>query len=147
MEKKQVSIFLKNSKYFSNFTTKEIQILLKFFKYKKFKNKEVVFNEGEIGDEFYIIKKGIVDICKKSYLGDRSVAKILEGDIFGEMSVIDNMPRSASAKADTECELICIKKTDFYKLKSKHPNIAVKFLDILLDIIAKRLRETTSKIL
>ncbi len=95
---------------------------------------ETVFKEGDIATEFYVIKNGQIDI----QLGNRLLDSLGANDIFGEMALIDSAPRSATALAKTDAEIVPISKKQFLLLVSRAPTFA---LDVM-GVLARRLRTT-----
>jgi CRP-like cAMP-binding protein len=93
---------------------------------------EAIFREGQKGDELYIIKSGTVEI----HGGQRVLAILDEGDFFGEMALIDQAPRSATAIAKTDVQLIPISEQRFIELVTETPAFALDMLRIL----ARRIR-------
>jgi CRP/FNR family transcriptional regulator, cyclic AMP receptor protein len=94
-----------------------------------------VFNEGEPGDCMYVVKSGLISLN----LHGRQIESIGRGGIFGEMAVIDREPRSASAVAETDCELVLIDKRRFWFLVQETPY----FAEIVMRVMADRLRRQT----
>ena len=94
----------------------------------------VIFREGEQADELFVIKSGYarVQIC------NRTMAELMADNIFGEMALIDSEPRSATAVAITDVELVPISEKQFLFLVSQTPYFALKVMRIL----AQRLRVT-----
>jgi len=100
----------------------------------------VVFKEGEVGTEMYVIQSGTVEIYKKTSRGDDKFLSTLEkGDFFGEMSILEDVSRSATARAKTDCELLKINQSTFDEMLRHNSEIAVRMLRKL----SRRLRETT----
>src|SRR5260370_6674871 len=66
---------------------------------------EYIFREGDLGTEMYIISDGKVEILNRLGDADRVLAVLEKGDFFGEMSVLGDMPRAASARALTDARL------------------------------------------
>jgi CRP/FNR family transcriptional regulator, cyclic AMP receptor protein len=95
----------------------------------------VIFREGERADELFVIKSGYVRI----QVGNRMMADLTAESIFGEMALIDSEPRSATAVAITDVELIPISEKQFLFLVSQTPYFALKVMRIL----AQRLRVTS----
>jgi CRP/FNR family transcriptional regulator, cyclic AMP receptor protein len=91
-----------------------------------------IFREGEQAQELFVIKSGDVRI----QLGNRTVSELHSNDIFGEMALIDNEPRSASAIAVTDVELVPVSEKQFLFLVSQTPYFALKVMRVL----AQRLR-------
>ncbi len=96
---------------------------------------EVLFKEGDPGDEIYIIKKGKIRIYKEIEGEERTLAILKEGEIFGEMAVLDGKPRSASAEAVENTVLEVLSKDSIVNVINSHP--MVKFL---IDTLIERLR-------
>jgi hypothetical protein len=87
-----------------------------------------IVEEGKTGAEMFIIEDGEVDILR-TYAGTEKVLSTLgPGDFFGEMSVLENRPRSASARARTACRLLPIDASTLDALLREHPEIAVRML-------------------
>jgi CRP-like cAMP-binding protein len=101
---------------------------------------EFVFREGEPGKEMFIIQKGKVEILKKFRKADRRVSLLEEGDFFGEMAILEDLPRTVSARAKTDCVLLRIDDATFDQMVRRNPEIPVRMLRKL----ARRLRETNA---
>ena len=95
----------------------------------------VIFREGEQAEELFVIKSGYVRI----QIGNRTMADLTTDNIFGEMALIDSEPRSATAEAITDVELVPISEKQFLFLVSQTPYFALKVMRIL----AQRLRVTS----
>jgi CRP-like cAMP-binding protein len=106
----------------------------------RFSAGQPIFEEGEVGTEMYVIQSGTVEIYKRSRRGDEKSLAILEkGDFFGEMSILEDVPRTAGARAKTDCELVRINQSTFDEMLRHNAEIAVRMLRKL----SRRLRETT----
>jgi CRP-like cAMP-binding protein len=81
-----------------------------------------VFEKGASGTAVYLIKSGMVRIYNEG--GD--LANLGEGDFFGEMALIEDKPRNASAETLSDCEIFVLNKEDFASLLQKSPEIARK---------------------
>jgi len=94
----------------------------------------VIFREGDAANELFVIKSGQVRI----QVGNRTITELGQDCIFGEMALIDSEPRSATAVAVTEVELVPVSEKQFLFLVSQTPNFALKVMRVL----AQRLRAT-----
>jgi CRP/FNR family transcriptional regulator, cyclic AMP receptor protein len=94
----------------------------------------LIFQEGDKADGLFIIKSGKVGIR----LGNRTLAELTVNSIFGEMALIDDAPRSATAIALTDVELVPVSEKQFLFLVSQTPFFALKVMRVL----ARRLRAT-----
>ena len=104
-----------------------------------FKTKEIIIEEGSPGDCAYIIEKGSVEVSKIAPNGEKLVLGILEkSEIFGEMALIDGLPRSATVTALENCVLsVCTKET-FNYLADHNPESLIPIFKVLV----RRLRST-----
>lgn len=102
------------------------------------KEGEYVFREGELGTEMYIINEGKVEILNQVGDEEQLLAVLEKGDFFGEMSVLEDLPRAASARAATDIRLLPINGSTFDQLLQGNPEIAVRMMRKL----SRRLRET-----
>ena len=101
------------------------------------KNK-IIFLEEEEGNELYMILKGSVKIVRISESGEEITLAVLQkGDFFGEMSLLDGKPRSATVISDEDSILILFNKNNFEKVIEKYPRIALKLLKELTSRLRK----------
>ncbi len=109
---------------------------------KTFKKGEVVCKEGDIGDEMFIIQSGKVAITKMSRDVETTLAVLTDGEFFGEMAIIDNQPRSATAKAVEDSNVIVLSSDIFESQISTNPKLIMR----ILRKMSNRLREADRKI-
>ncbi len=100
---------------------------------------DIIFSEGEIGTEMYIIQSGTVELLKEIGKETRVLATLEKGDFFGEMTVLEDLPRNASARAKTDVELVRINGATFDAMLKSNTEIAVRMMRKL----SRRLREVT----
>ena len=101
---------------------------------------EVIFEEGSIGQEFYIIESGKVEISQRIDSGKTLIAVLGNGDFFGEMAALTDAPRSATAKAIGKTTLMPISMEEVFRRMQTNP----QFTASLLQTLVNRLRSTTS---
>ena len=93
---------------------------------------ETLFNAGDFGESLYIINKGEVELSIRDTAGQKIILKIAgEDDIFGEISMLDNRPRSATATALTDAELFVLDRDDLLLLFQKKPDAGLNMLAAL----------------
>lgn len=85
--------------------------------------RSVIFRDGDPGDAVYLLAEGQVDIFKRTEEGEAPVNLLHPPDMFGEMSLLDDQPRSASARALTRVSLIVIPKKAFVTLVRREPRL------------------------
>jgi CRP-like cAMP-binding protein len=98
---------------------------------------KVIMKEGEAGVFMYVVLGGRVAISIKSKI----VEWVGPGGVFGEMALVDQSPRAATATADTDCDLLSINRGDFLTIVKTNPVFVVS----LLKAAADRLRDMTSR--
>ena len=99
---------------------------------------DVVFREGELGDALYVVVRGAVEIRR----GDDAIARITAPNVFGEMSVLDACPRSATAVAVEHTQLLVLGGEEFYEALQERFEVA----DGIIRLLSRRLREADEKL-
>jgi len=129
---------------FSGLRERDIKSLSEYCVECTFTKDETLLNQGEPGVGLYIIISGKVKIVKKTISGDAlEIAAHGPGDILGEITVLDNAPRSASVIAVENTECLYLSAWDFKARMKQHPEIALK----VLPVVVKRFRETNERLL
>jgi CRP-like cAMP-binding protein len=108
---------------------------------KKIPGGTVLFQEGDRGEEMFIIQSGKVKISKRIRGVEKTLATLDKGEFFGEMAILNDKPRSATAETLGECEMLVIDRKTFDALIRGNVEIAVRFIKRLAD----RLRETNDQ--
>ena len=97
--------------------------------YCAFASGQTIFQEGEPGDALYIVVEGQVDIRT----GEQLLETLNSGDILGEMALIDDQPRMASAIARTDCLLTPVNRPHFLALIQRNPRFALQVMRVMAD--------------
>jgi CRP-like cAMP-binding protein len=95
----------------------------------------MIFTEGMPGSELYIIQKGSVKITKIVDNNEVLLAVLKSSDIFGEMSILDNKPRSANAVAHEDAYLLAVNKANFERMVATQPQIVTRLTTLLSERI------------
>lgn len=90
---------------------------------------ERIFSEGDPGSFMAVVMRGSVLVQR----GGLTIAEIEAGSVFGEMALIDGLPRSADAVAKTHCRLACIDEQHFKSLVREVPDFALSLMKILVE--------------
>ena len=101
-----------------------------------------LMREGEESSTMYLLVKGQLEVLKRKGDLEKPIGQINEGDLVGEISFLDNSPRSASVRALTNSEIFPIPRESFKETFSKLPD----WYKTLHQTIVERLRKTTAKI-
>ncbi len=135
---------LRNVHFFDSLSNDELMIVSEHFHEMRLPAGKIVFSENEIGDSFYILKEGSLEITKKirDDLDTQAELNTLEPyEFFGEMALVDESPRSATAKAVTDVVLLRMDKRDFLKICLQYPQVIFN----LTKTMSKHLRNTNKQ--
>lgn len=106
-----------------------------------------IFQHGDAGDKLYLILEGRVRISREvAGMGEEALAILGPGDLFGEMALLDESPRSADARVHERCRLLAISKDSFDDLLFLHKDLAYEVLWSFVRLLVSRLRETNDKL-
>lgn len=97
----------------------------------------VLCEEGKVGKEFCLIISGTAKVTKNGH----EVAILGPGDAFGELSLLDHLPRSATVKAESEMDLVVLPAREFTSVMEEIPSMAMR----LLEAMSRRLRDADDK--
>ncbi len=103
---------------------------------------EMLFEQDEAGSDLFVVLRGAVKLLKD----DVCVAELGPGDHLGEMGLIDETPRSTSARVIESGKALCISRKDFQQILRKEPPLAVKLMWSFVRVLATRLRSTTAEL-
>ena len=126
----------------------ELRLLATYSQEERFQPDVVIFSEGERGDKLYIVVDGQVRISRRLQgMGEEALTILGRGDVFGEMALIDDEPRSADARAHTSgCTVFTIDSHRLEEVLEMDPDAAHQFLMLLCQILCRRIRAMTDRL-
>src|SRR5712675_1574284 len=134
---------LRNHPLFSDLPSTVIEHLGSYMKTRKMARGSTIFAKGDPGSGLMGVLSGMVKVSVASSEGKDIVLNIFhEGEVFGEIALLDGRPRTADATAMSDCELIVIERRDFVPFLSSQPDVMLKFIEIL----CSRLRHTSEQV-
>src|SRR5229473_6805289 len=134
---------LRNHSLFGQLPPKVIEHLGSYMKRRKLPRGSTIFEKDDPGSGLMGILSGSVKISVPSADGRDIVLNIMhEGEIFGEIALLDGHPRTADATAMTDCELMVIERRDFIPFLRSQPELAIEIIKTL----CSRLRRTTDQV-
>ena len=135
--------FLRTVHLFKDLAEPDLAALALSFRDRRVKKGEVLFREGDLGAELYLIREGAV-IVSKLVTGrvEQVLARMGAGEIFGEMSLFDEAPRSATVQAEIDSVLFSLDRESLRRLIETRPHAAAAFLFRLVQVFISRLRAT-----
>lgn len=137
--------FLTTIPIFQNLSPHDVEVLNGFWQERKLRKGQSLFKKGEIGDSMFVIQEGSLEITVPIDAPQKTmrVSVLHEGDFVGELSLIDGLPRTATATALENCRLLEMKREDFTKFLEKRPSVAIS----MMSEIGKRLRATNELVM
>jgi len=132
--------FLSRIPIFERLDIADLKYLRELWTPRTYRAGEVIFPIGDAGSSMYIIEDGIVDISVPDEFNKKhvQVSVLHEGDFFGEISLLDGLPRTATATAREDVKLLIMNRDDFIMFLIQRPAVAIS----MLGEVGSRLRET-----
>lgn len=143
-EPDRLSDILRRIPIFEELSKREIAALERILHKREYKRDEVIFRQDEPGMGMYIIESGQVAIISEP--AEVHLSELGSGEFFGELALLDEAPRSATAIAQTECKIFGFFQPDLFALLDRSPRLGVKIVLRLAKIIGERLRRANDQI-
>lgn len=148
-DRKDASIveILKKIPLFEHLTRRELRTVSKLVYQRTYHPDEQIFQINQPGAAMFIVKKGNINIVLPGADNTETLlAKLGPGTFFGELALLDNSPRSATAKATENTEAIAFFRSEFNRLLNMYPSIGIKVMKKLALIIGQRLKATNEQL-
>ncbi len=134
---------LKSVNLFADLKDNELETISRILYVNTYHRGQLIFQEGEDGNALFVVLKGRVKVCLYDEEGREYVLDVIGKDgFFGELALIDELPRSANAIAMEASDLLVVRRADFTKLLMENPSISINILKVL----AGRLRVADERI-
>ena len=139
----KAELALQSVPFFSNLKSEEVSELAERLVLRRFGIGQVIFHHGDPGGLLYIISQGKVKITHSTLDGQEALLAILgNGDFFGELALLDDSPRSATAEALEPTETLTLHRTDFRRFLGSNPDFAMH----VLQSMARHIRRLNSQL-
>ncbi len=137
--------FLSTIPIFEKLSPTDHDVLVTLWQKRLLTQGQVLFRKGETGNSMFVIEKGVIEITVpiEKMKKDTRISVLHEGEFLGELSLIDGLPRTATATAMEECELLEMKREDFISFLMQRPAVAIA----MTSEIGKRLRATNEQVM
>jgi CRP-like cAMP-binding protein len=137
----EIADFIKTVRLFREFHEPELLALSGLLRERRLRKGQVLFREGEVGEEMFLVREGSI-LVSKAVTGkvEQVLARFGRGDFFGEMSLFDHSPRSATIQAETETMLLALDRENLNGLIQVNPRAAAAFFHGLVQVFIERLR-------
>jgi CRP/FNR family cyclic AMP-dependent transcriptional regulator len=133
--------FLREVRLFKDIAEPELTALAQSLRQRPLRRGQVLFREGDAGEEMFIVLRGSI-LISKPVTGrvEQVLARVGPGDFFGEMSLFDRSPRSATIQADSDAILLTLDREALPRLTEQSPRAAAAFFHALVQVFIERLR-------
>ncbi len=122
-------------------SSEDFEILCSHATERHVPNDQIIFEEGDSASEFYFVTSGSISIYIQKYHRTEDISTIHSGDCFGEMAILNQSRRTASAKTIQDSTLQCLDREQFHSILENHPDIGIK----IHSLIANRNEELALK--
>jgi len=146
-DKDSIIKLLKGMVMFDELAGDEFLVAASYMNLYELKKGEFLFKEGDTGDYVCFVASGGIDVLKESITGKRVViSTVKQGYSLGEMSVIDETYRSASAMARENSSLVVLARNGFRIILDNHPEIGIKMLKGIARLLSRNMRKTSERL-
>jgi len=144
-----VADLLKDVPLFASLNEQERRELSATLQRDRHEKGKIIFRVGDPGDSLYIVGTGVAEVFFKNNTGEEVVLEVARrGDVFGELSMLDGGPRSASVRAVEDMETVCLSREGLERFLVAHPSAAMGVLESMgrrMRVSAERLRHTATR--
>ena len=145
MASPDVADFLRDVRLFQGLSDADRTALARVLRERTVRKGQVVIKEGDHGEEMFLVRSGALVVSKTVTAPvEQVLARMGRGDFFGEMSLFDHAPRSATIQADTtgDASLLVLDRANLEALIESNPRAAASFFHALAQVFIERLRST-----
>jgi CRP-like cAMP-binding protein len=139
--------FISNIPLFESLNLKEIETVSTYVQRQELKAGEILFNQWDKAESVYFVEQGALEVLTKcgpeKY---KVIATLRRGRSIGEMSLIDNFPRTATVQSKADTALVFLARDAFEDLMEAHHELGIKIIKGLARLLAQNLRKTSSRL-
>ena len=138
--------FLLETPMFENLDPEEIMQVIHIVEVQLYQAGETVFREGDSGDSWYVLYRGKAEVLKNSEAGEKLISTLEPGSCFGEIAILDGLPRSASIRTAEDSVVFHVPRAAFDGLLVNNDLVAYKLVYHMATLLAQRQRSTTERL-
>jgi CRP/FNR family cyclic AMP-dependent transcriptional regulator len=139
--------FLRDVRVFETFSDDDLTAVAERLRQRELRGRQILFREGDRGEEMFIVRRGTI-LISKAVTGkvEQVLVRVEPSDFFGEMTLFDGSPRSATAQAETDVELLVLGRDSLQALTETNPSAAAAFFYAMVKVFMERLRRSTQQV-
>ena len=138
--------FLLETPMFDMLEPSEIMEIIHIVEVELYQPGDIIFSEGDTGDAWYVLYRGAVDVLKHGAGGEKKIIALGQQACFGEISILDGSPRSATIRATEDSVVFRVPRDAFAELVERDHLVAYKLLHHMAILLAERQRMTTLRL-
>jgi CRP-like cAMP-binding protein len=138
--------FLLETPMFEKLDPSELMEVIHIVEVKQHHTGDIVFREGDTGDAWFVLYRGTVDVLKHGTAGEKKITELEPPACFGEISILDGSPRSATIRVSEDSVVLRVQRGAFAELINQDHLVAYKLLHQMAILLAKRQRATTFRL-
>jgi CRP-like cAMP-binding protein len=139
--------FLRDVRVLEAFSDPDLTAMVDRLRERHLRKRQILFREGDRGEEMFIVRHGTI-LISKAVTGkvEQVLVRVEPSDFFGEMSLFDGSPRSATAQAETDVELLVLGRDSLQAMTETTPRAAAAFFYAMVQVFMDRLRRSTQQV-
>ena len=142
----RIEHILRENPFFEDFTDEELDYFSQNMSLRSFPERSIIFNKGEIGSFLFFVVEGEVEVRLESSDFKQVIAATFQrGACAGEMSIVDDYPRSATLITSMPSELLIISKSRVKAICEENPKLGIKFISGITRSLSLKLREISGR--
>jgi CRP/FNR family cyclic AMP-dependent transcriptional regulator len=138
--------FLLETPMFEKLDPSEIMEIIHIVEVKQYQAGDIIFRENDAGDAWFVLYRGSVDVLKHGATGEKKITALGSQACFGEISILDGSPRSATIRVTEDCVAFRVPRDAFSALVDDNHLVAYKLLHQMAILLAERQRTTTLRL-
>ncbi len=143
---REKKVFLRSLDLFKDLSNREVGLLAQSLHSRTYHAGEILFMEGDIGRALFILESGKVELARRDARDGQSrvIFTIEPGDFFGEMALLEQLPRTATATATERSKLHLLYRSKLDNLLHSHPRVGITVMTHLAQLLSSRLRRASA---
>ena len=138
--------FLLETPMFEKLEPSEMMEIIHIVEIVEYKAGDIIFREGDTGDAWGVVYRGAIDVLKQGATGEKKITELGPQACFGEISILDGSPRSATIRVAEESVVLRVPRKTFTDLIDSNHLVAYKLLHQMAVLLAERQRSTTLRL-
>ena len=138
--------FLLGTPMFEKLDPSELIEIIHIVEVEEYQTGDIIFSEGDPGDAWFVLYRGAIEVLKHGATGEKKITELEPQACFGEISILDGLPRSATIRVNEDSVVLRVPRDAFTELVESDHLVAYKLLQHMAILLAERQRNTTLRL-